>query len=196
MKNRLFLGFAVAMMVLATSCGKLPQEKIDATNAAVEAAKTAQADVYMSTEFTALQDSLAAVMQAVDAENAKSMKKFDALTVKLDALTAQATEMAAAVPARKEAMKAEVESTLATAKAGIEATNTVLAKAAKAKATKAVAEEVSPEMVTITTTVTEVEASLAGDVNYAQVLEQLNAANQAIANINARLTEATTPAVK
>lgn len=184
------------MMILATSCGKMPQEKIDATKAAVEVAKTAQADIYMSTEFTALQDSLAAVMQAVDAENAKSMKKFDALTVKLDALTAQATEMAAAVPARKDAMKVEVESTLAIAKAGIEATNVMLAKVAKAKATKAVAEEVTPEMATITTTVTEVEASLAGDVNFAQVLEQLNAANQAIANINAKLTEATTPAVK
>lgn len=184
------------MMVLATSCGKMPQEKIDATKAAVEAAKTAQADVYMSVEFTALQDSLAAVMQAVDAENAKSFKKFDAITGKLDALTAQATEMAAAVPAKKEAVKAEAESSLATAKAGIEATNAVLAKAAKNKAAKAVVEEVTPEMTTITTTVTEVEASMAGDVNFAQVLEQLNAANQALANINAKLTEATTPAAK
>ena len=39
MKNRFFLGFVVAMVVVATSCGKMPQDDINATKAAVEAAR-------------------------------------------------------------------------------------------------------------------------------------------------------------
>lgn len=71
MKNRFFLGFVVAMAIVATSCGKMPQDDINATKAAVETAKAAQADVYMAPEFKALQDSLTVVMQGIEAENSK-----------------------------------------------------------------------------------------------------------------------------
>lgn len=190
MKNRLFLGFVVAMAVIATSCGKMPQDDINATKAAVEAAKTAQADVYMAPEFKSLQDSLTVVMQGMEAENSKFMKNFDALTVKLDTLKSQAEAIAAAVPAKKQAVKQEAGTTLAAVKTAIEETKALLTKAPKGKEGKEALEQISNELNVVETTVGEVETSLTGDVNYVQVLDKLNAAQKSVADLNAELSEA------
>lgn len=190
MKNRLFLGFVVAMAIMVTSCGKMPQENIDATKAAVEAAKTAQADVYMTTEFKSLEDSLAVVMQSIEAENSKFLKNFGTLTVKLDSLKSQAEVVAAAVPAKKEAVKQEAETTLASVKTAIEETKALLAKAPKGKEGKEALEQISNELTTITTSVGEIETSMTGDVNFVQVLDKLTASQKSVADINAELTEA------
>ena len=62
MKNKVLMGVAaIAMVAFLSSCGKVPQVQIDATNAAITAAKTAQADVYVPAEFAAVQDSMKAI---------------------------------------------------------------------------------------------------------------------------------------
>lgn len=190
MKNRLFLGGAVVMMMVATSCGKMPQENMDATKAAVESAKAAQADIYMAPEFKALQDSMTVVMQTIEAENSKMMKNFDALTVKLDTLKAQAEAIVAAVPAKKEAVKQEAETILSAVKAAIEDTKALLSKAPKGKEGKAALEQISNELNEVAGKVSEEETALAGDVNYVQVLDRLSAAQKSVADLNAELTEA------
>lgn len=51
MKNKVFMGMAAMLMVaVLASCGKKPQAEIDAANAAIEAAKTAEAPVYLPAE--------------------------------------------------------------------------------------------------------------------------------------------------
>lgn len=190
MKNRLFLGFAVVMMIVATSCGKMPQEKMDATKAAVETAQAAQADIYMAPEFKAVQDSLTVVMQAIEAENSKMFKNFDAMSVKLDSLKSQADAIAAAVPAKKEAVKQEAETVLAAVKTAIEDTKALLAKAPKGKEGKAALEQISNELNVVAGQAGEIEAAMAGDVNYVQVLDQLNAAQKSVAALNEELSAA------
>lgn len=190
MKNRFFLGFVVVMMIMATSCGKMPQENMDATKAAVENAQVAQADVYMAPEFKALQDSLAVVMQAIEAENSNFFKNFDALTVKLDTLKAQAEAIAAAAPVKKEAVKQEAATVLEGVKTAIEDTKALLSKAPKGKEGKAALEQITNELNVVTATVAEVESSMAGDVNFIQVLDKLNAAQKSVADLNAELSEA------
>lgn len=190
MKNRFFLGFVVVMMIMATSCGKMPQENMDATKAAVENAQVAQADVYMAPEFKALQDSLAVVMQAIEAENSNFFKNFDALTVKLDTLKAQAEAIAAAAPVKKEAVKQEAATVLEGVKTAIVDTKALLSKAPKGKEGKAALEQITNELNVVTATVAEVESSMAGDVNFIQVLDKLNAAQKSVADLNAELSEA------
>lgn len=191
MKNRLFLVFAMVMMaILFSGCGKLPQESVDSAKSAVEAAKAAQADVYMAPEFKALQDSLTSVMNGIEAENSKFMKNFDALKAKLDTLAAEAQKVAAAVPAKKEAVKAEAVAMVATVKTDLEATKALLAKAPKGKEGKAALEQISNELNVIATNVDGIETSLEGDVNYAEALDKLNAAQKSVSDINEELTEA------
>ena len=87
-------------------------------------------------------------------------------------------------------MKAEAEAAVATTKSAIDATKELLAKAPKGKEGKAALEQISNELSVIVTNVNEVEASLAGDVNYVEVLDKLNAAQKSVADINAELSEA------
>lgn len=191
MKKGLLFGFALAMMVMATSCGgKIPQEKIDAANAAMESAIAAQADIYMAAEFTALQDSMAMTMQGIEAE-AQSTKKFDTYATSLENIKTQADALAAGAPAKKEEVKMEATNTLAAVKASIDATKANVEKAAADKKMKAAAEEMNNELGTITVTVTEVETALAGDTNYAQALAQLNAAQAALTAMNEKMAPAT-----
>lgn len=187
MKKQLLFGFAIAMMVFATSCGsKMPQEKIDAANAAMESAIAAQADIYMATEFTALQDSMAMAMQGIEAE-AQSTKKFDTYATSLVNIKTQADAIAAAAPAKKEEVKMEATNSLANVKTLLDATKASVEKAAKDKKMKAAAEEMNNELNTITVTVTEVETAIAGDTNYAQALSQLNAAQAALTAMNDKM---------
>src|SRR4030066_378499 len=102
MKNKVFMGFAaIAMVVILASCGKVPQAQIDATNAAIEAAQAAEANVYLPAEFAAVQDSMNAVMAEVETQQGKLFKKFGDVKTKLDAVTAQANQVAAGVAAKK-----------------------------------------------------------------------------------------------
>ena len=55
MKNKVLLGFAALTMVaFLSSCGKVPQEKIDAANAAIDSAKMVEAHVYVAADFMAV----------------------------------------------------------------------------------------------------------------------------------------------
>jgi hypothetical protein len=70
MKNKVLMGLAaIAMVAFLSSCGKVPQAKVDATNAAIAAAQTAEAAVYVPAEFTAVQDSMKAINAALKFRN-------------------------------------------------------------------------------------------------------------------------------
>lgn len=191
MKNGLFLALAVAAVaVMMSGCGKMPQESVNAAKAAVTAARNAQADVYMAPEYKMLADSLNVFLQQIETENSKFMKNFDGMQAKLDSLTVRAEQVAAAVPARKEAVKAETEAMVATVKSNLEATNTLLGKAPKGKEGKAALEQIHNELNVIAANVAEIENGLAGDVNYAEALDKLNAAQKSVTDLHTELTEA------
>ena len=74
----------------------------NAANAAIEAAKTAEAAVYVPAEFAAVQDSLNAVMADVTAQESKLFKKFGPAKEKLASILTLANQVASsAVPRRK-----------------------------------------------------------------------------------------------
>lgn len=191
MKNGLFLAFAlIAMAFMVSSCGKMPQESVNAAKTAVAAAKSAQADVYMAPEYKMLEDSLNVVIQQIEAENSKFMKDFDELKIKLESLTIRAEQIAAAVPAKKEAVKAEAKAMVATVKESLDATKALLAKAPKGKEGKAALEQIRNELNVIAANTAAVEASLDEDANYAEALDKLNAAQKSVTDLNTELTEA------
>src|SRR4030042_1577700 len=110
MKNKVLMGFAaIAMVVILVSCGKVPQAQIDATNAAIEAAKAAEANVYLPAEFAAVQDSMNAVLADIETQKSKMFKKFGDAKPKLDEVTNMANQAAAGVAASKDAVKKEAQ---------------------------------------------------------------------------------------
>ena len=179
------LSIAVATLIF-TSCAKPPQAEIDAAKAALEQAKTAQADLYVEADFLAVQDSLNAVMNEIEAQSSKLFKSYGVAKEKLSVVTTQATELVAKTDVRKEEIKTEVASAESATMALIEENNALLAKAPKGKEGKEAIEAIKLDLTNITASVGEVSGLVAsGDLLGAQT--KVNAAKQKATDINTEL---------
>ena len=190
MKNKILMGLAtVAMVAFLSSCGKVPQVEIDATNAAIEAAKTAEATVYVPAEFAAVQDSMNAILADIETQKSKLFKKFGPAKEKLAATLTLANQVAANAAVKKDAVKAEVTTLLTDIKTVIEENKTLITKAPRGKEGAAVLEQIKAEMTTIEGSVVEAQG-LFDKGAYMDALNKVKAAQERAAGINAELKEA------
>jgi hypothetical protein len=190
MKSRFLSGIGiVTIMLVLASCGKLPQTQIDAANAAVAAAKTEQADIYVPTEFTALQDSLNAALAEVEVQKSKFFKKYGDVTVKLESVATTATQVKDNAVARKEAVRLEVEALMTEMNALVTENKELITKAPKGKEGAAALLEIQNEMTVIEASVAEA-ATIFANGEFMTALDKLNAAKVNATNINTELKEA------
>ena len=190
MKNKVLIGLAaIAMVAFLSSCGKVPQAQIDATNAAITAAQTAEAAVYVPAEFAAVQDSMKAIMADVEAQKSKLFKKFGPAKLKLDATLALANQVAANAAVKKEEVKKETETLMTGIKGVIEENGTLMKKAPRGKEGAAVLEQMKTEMATIEASVVEAQASYDKGA-YMDALNKVKAANERAVGINTELKDA------
>jgi hypothetical protein len=190
MKNKVLMGLAaIAMVAFLSSCGKVPQAKVDATNAAIAAAQTAEAAVYVPAEFAAVQDSMKAINAEIEVQKSKLFKKFGPVTIKLDETLAAANKAATDAVAKKEEVKKEVETSLAAVKVVIEENKTLITKAPRGKEGAAVLEQIKTEMTTIEASVVEAQG-LYDKGSYMDALNKVKAANERATGINTELKDA------
>ncbi len=190
MKNKIFMGLAaIAMVAVLSSCGKKPQAEIDATNAAIEAAKTAEAAVYVPAEFAAVQDSMTAIMADVAAQESKLFKKFGPAKLKLASTLTLANQVAANAATKKEEVKKEVEATIAAVKVTIAENTTLMTKAPRGKEGAAVLEQIKTESATIDAAVVEAQG-LYDKGTYMDALNKVKAASERATGINTELKDA------
>ncbi|HEX2975799.1 MAG TPA: hypothetical protein VHO68_07670 [Bacteroidales bacterium] len=190
MKTRILMGMAaIAMVVVLASCGKKPQAEIDATNAAIEAAKTAEAPVYLPAEFAAVQDSMNAINAEITAQESKLFKKFGPVKEKLAATLAQANKLTTDAAAKKEEVKKEVEAGIAEMKTVVEENKTLITKAPRGKEGAAVLEQIKTEMATIETAATEAQSLYDGG-KYMDALNKVKASKERAVSINTELKDA------
>jgi len=194
MKNKVLMGFAaIAMVVVLVSCGKVPQAQIDATNAAIEAAKAAEANVYLPAEFAAVQDSMNAVMAEVETQQGKLFKKFGDVKTKLDAVTAQANQVAAGVAAKKAEVRKEAESLLNGIKAVIEENNKLVPKLPRGKEGAAVIAQINADLDNVKSAVTDAQGAFDKGA-FMDALNKIKAAKAKADGLNAEIKEALTKA--
>jgi hypothetical protein len=190
MKNKVLMGLAAIVMVaVLSSCGKKPQVEIDATNAAIEAARTAEAAVYLPAEFAAVQDSMTAIMADVAAQESKLFKKFGPSKLKLEATLALANQVAANAAVKKEEVKKEVEASMTAIKTVIEENTGLMKKAPRGKEGAAVLEQIKTETATIEASVVEAQG-LYDKGSYMDALNKVKAANERAVGINTELKDA------
>jgi hypothetical protein len=189
MKIKLLSGIAIVGMALVfAGCQKYPQAEVDAANQAVEAAKTAQANLYVAGEFNAVQDSLNTVLAAVEKEKSKLFKNYKDEVAKLTATTEMAKTVAANAVAKKEQMKQECTATLGEITVLMDANKEMLAKAPKGKEGKAAMEAIQADLTTIETQVAEVNNKFASD-DIIGALNQAKSLKDKATSINTELTE-------
>ena len=190
MKSKIFLGIAsIAMVAFLSSCDKVPQEKINAATAVIDSAKTLEADVYVAAEFTAVQDSMKAVLAEVEVQNSKFFKKFDACRVKLDQIIAQGNQVAANAVAKKTEVKAEVETLMTEVNTLLDDNKKLMGKAPRGKEGAAVLAQIKTEMTGIETSVADAKM-MYDNGKYMDALNKIKAAKESATNINTELNEA------
>ena len=189
MKIKLLSGIAIVGLALVfTGCQKYPQAEVDAANAAIEATKAVQANLYVPEEFNALQDSLTTVLAAVEKEKSKLFHNYKDEVAKLTATAEQAKVVAANASAKKEEYKQETVATLAEITTLMDQNKEYLAKAPKGKEGKAALEAIAADLTTIEAGVGEVNNKLASD-DIIGALNQAKSLKETATGINTELTE-------
>lgn len=190
MKNKVLMGLAAIVMVaFLSSCGKVPQEQINAVNAAIDSAAKVEAGIYLPTEFAAVQDSMKAINADVEVQKSKLFKKFGPAKIKLEALLVQTKQLVANTATKKEEVKKEVETTLTDIKTVIEENGKLFKKAPRGKDAAAVLEQIKTEMATIDAAVVEAQASY-DKGTYMDALNKIKAAKERATGINTELKDA------
>ena len=188
------MGLAViAMVAVLSSCGKKPQGEIDATNAAIEAAKAAEANVYLPAEFAAVQDSLNAAMAAIEAKEGKLFKGMAAEKEQLAAVIALANQVAANVAAKKEEVMKEAETLLNDIKAVLAENSKLVPKLPKGKEGAAVIEQIKADLSNVDAAVAEAQGSYDNGA-FMDALNKIKAAKEKADGLNAEIKEALTKA--
>jgi predicted small lipoprotein YifL len=194
MKNKVLMGLAViAMVAVLSSCGKKPQAEIDAANAAVEAAKTAEAAVYVPAEFAALQDSLNAVLANITAKESKLFKNFKGETANLAGVVTLANTVAANAATKKEEVKAEAANLMTGIKTVIEENVKLIPKLPRGKEGAAVIEQIKADVATVDAAVVEAQG-LYDKGSYMDALNKVKAAKEKADGLNAEVKEVLTKA--
>lgn len=194
MKSRILMGMAViAMVAVLSGCGKKPQVEIDATNAAIEAAKAAEADVYLPAEFAAVQDSMNAVMAAITAKEGKLFKGMTAEKEKLTAVTALANQVAANVAAKKEEIGKEAETLLNEIKNIVTENGKLVLKLPKGKEGLAVIEAIKADLTNVDAAVADAQAAYDKGA-FMDALNKIKAAKAKAETLNAEMKETLTKA--
>ncbi|WP_423130506.1 hypothetical protein [Gaoshiqia sp. Z1-71] len=189
MKKKLMLVVtALSLAVVLSSCGKAPQAEIDAANAAIEAAKAIGADVYVAEDFAALQDSMKAVNEEVEAQNAKLFKNFNKVKEQLVVVTQLADETKAKAETRKAEVKAEVEALQVEVSDLLTQNNELIAKAPKGKEGAAALEAIKSDNELIAASLTEVAGLVEAD-NLMAALDKVKASKEKASAINTELSE-------
>jgi hypothetical protein len=190
MKNKVLMGLAaIAMVAFLSSCGKVPQAKIDATNAAIDSAKVVEANVYVPAELAAVQDSMKDINAAVEVQKSKMFKNFKKVEAKLDVTLELAKKVQADAVAKKAEVKKEVETLMTDIKAVIEDNGKLFKKAPRGKEGAQVLEQMKTEMAAIDASVVEAQGMYDKGA-YMDALNKVKAAKENADKINGELKDA------
>jgi len=194
MKNKILMGLtAIAMVAILASCGKKPQVEIDATNAAIEAAKAAEANVYLPDEFAAVQDSMNAIMADIETQEGKLFKKFGDVKEKLASTSALANELASKVAGKKEEVKAEAETLLNDIKTVLAENSKLVPKLPRGKEGAAVIEQIKADLSNVDAAVAEAQTAYDNGA-FMDALNKIKAAKAKADGLNTEIKEALTKA--
>jgi hypothetical protein len=189
MKNKILMGLAaVAMVAFLSSCGKVPQAQIDATNVAIDSAKAVEASVYVPAELAAVMDSMKAVTAAVEVQNGKMFKNFKAVKVTLDQTIVLARKVSADAVAKKAEVKKEVETLLTDIKVVVAQNVKYMKAAPRGKEGAQVLEQMKAEMTTIDASIVEAQGMFDKGA-YMDALNKVKASKASADKINGELVD-------
>lgn len=192
MKQKISAGLiALSLMLLLAGCAKEPTELINAAKAALDSAKTMEADRYLPEEFNAVQDSLNAALAVVEEQNSKFAltRNYDDAKRILENVATMAKQTGEKAIVRKDEVRVEVQQTLAEVKAALEESKELIAAAPKGKEGKAALAEIQNELTVVEASMNEVTV-LINNGDYMTAQDKANAGLAKVQSINDELKAA------
>jgi len=164
MRTFLTLSFTVILALMLVGCAKYPQAEIDAAQAALNAAKQAEADRYVPDLYNAAQKTLNDALALADKEKEAFFSNYDE-ALKLFASTKEAADNSAnAVAAKKEEVKKEAEALVARVPEEVKNAKKMWQKAPRGKGTREALAAIKADIEAQEKAVEDVNATLtAGD---------------------------------
>jgi hypothetical protein len=188
------LVFAILMV---TGCAKMPQQEIDQAKAAVEAARTAQADKYVTADFNAVQDAYNAALTEIEKQKTASpfSRKYDDAKAALLAVVTMANNASAKAAEEKTKVLALVDSVLAQAKASAAQVQELVAAAPQTTPPTAAMDSLKLALAVVDTDLVQAEAQKnSGDI--AVAFERINMSITKLDSLKIALTTAIEKASK
>ncbi len=159
-RSFLFVLLVLSLGAFLISCGEVPQQVIDETKAALDAAKTAGADRYVPDMYNAANKSYQDAMAIVEKEKDAMFSNYDEALPLLNAAKEAATGAMNAVADAKEKVKAEVEGMLAQIPEEVKTVKQMWKKAPRGKGTKEALEMMKQEIEAAEASVANVTATM------------------------------------
>lgn len=165
---------ALSMAIVMISCNKVPQLAIDNAQASIAAAKTVEADRYLTAEFNALNDSLTTVLAAIEAEKTGT-KNFKPLEERLTWITTAAETLKTDAEVKKAEVRSQVENALAGLNAMVVQEKELLGKTVVNNKNRTALETIQNEITLVESAVNEVN-TLVSNGDYLTALDKVNVA--------------------
>jgi hypothetical protein len=164
-KNSLLATALIATALFETACAKVPQEELTAAQAALDKARTAEAEKYAPEVWRAASDSLAAANAEIQAQASKFalFRKYDRASALIASSSTSAAKAANDAVVNKEAAKNAANEALATATAAVDSAETVLATAPVGKDNRADVEMMKADLTGARTNLTQVQAAITSE---------------------------------
>ncbi|MBN2350285.1 MAG: hypothetical protein JXJ22_15715 [Bacteroidales bacterium] len=190
MRSKLFFGLSTlgVILMLSTSCSKVPQAEIDSANLAIQEAQAAGADQYVPEAYTSLVDSMNSVMEGIEAQKSKLIKKYGASKEYLANVGMYANEVKQQAETKKEELKIEIQNILTQVKTLLDENKVLVTEAPKGKEGTSALVAIKNEITAIETSVNEANTMFTNG-EYLSTLDKVKAAQTKAASINAELKE-------
>lgn len=190
MRNTAVVFLAVSLLLLAGCASKPTQELTDAQKA-VEAAKTAEADIYSAESYQAAADALKAAEAEIAAQdqNSSLSRNYDKAKELLGKAKTEAQTAASAAASNKETIKGEAQTAETDAQTAIDAAKAALAKAPKGKGTKADLDALAADLTAAEGTMGQAKTAFQAG-KYMDALNQFKAVKERVDTVSADIQQA------
>jgi len=179
----------LGLALFLSSCDKVPQVELDNANVAINDAKMAQADVYLPTQYAALEDSMRVIMADIEVQNSKWMKDFDGVKTKLSNLTSMATTVKNNTEAKIEEIKTDYQTVYSEVEQLIVDNKALVEKAPRGKEGRQALEQIKGDIGVVEASVSDAQTLFEAG-SYMDALNKINAAKNKSVDLNTELTEA------
>jgi hypothetical protein len=148
--------------MLLASCAKAPLQDVDAAKAALQSAKDAEAERYVSGQYMDAKDSLDVALAEVEKQNAKFawFRKYDDAKSMLQTAISNANAAKNSAVAEKDKVRKEAEDTLLQAQAAVASGRDLLTRAPKGKGERAAVEAIKADLDAVETSFAEVSNAI------------------------------------